>query len=73
MDQISMINDFNFKKKKKMTHDEVVQEIIKHADIIARRFPYCLLEKSDAYYIDKTGNVGNKNNIYEINGSISRY
>lgn len=56
-----------------MTHDEVVQEIIKHADIIARRFPYCLLEKSDAYYIDKTGNVGNKNNIYEINGSISRY
>jgi len=43
-----------------MTHEEVVQEVIKHADVIAKIHPYCLLEKNDNYFIDRTGHVSNQ-------------
>lgn len=56
-----------------MTHEEAVQEIIKHADVIVKMYPFCLLTESDVYYMDKAGHIGNKKNIYEVDGVISNY
>lgn len=53
-----------------MTHEEIVKCIIEHADAIAELHPFCLLAESDEYFMDKHGHIGNKNNIYEVDGCI---